>query len=252
MSLDLLFLGTGAADRMSIEQEKDFTQKDKRRCSSALLNGHILLDCGPHIINALTAANIHTSDITDIVLTHLHRDHFDVNSINILASKNPNLKLWYKEDSEFLIKPSCTLMPMKCFEEYSVGETLMTSVPANHSAYPQHLSIKCGEKSLFYGLDGAWFLNETIEYIRDKKYDIFVFDATVGDYLGDYRIGEHNSIPMIRMMIPSLKTLNIITEHTKLVLSHLAVCLHKSYEETCEIVKEDDFIISFDGYQMNI
>ena len=28
--------------------------------------------------------------------------------------------------------------------------------------------------------------------------------------------------------------------------------LHKSYEETCEIVKKDNFIVSYDGYQIHI
>lgn len=83
-------------------------------------------------------------------------------------------------------------------------------------------------------------------------YDMFIFDATVGDYLGDYRLGEHNSIPMIRMLIPSMKTLNIIDENTRLVLSHLAVCLHKPYTETYEITKNDNLTVAFDGLKLRI
>lgn len=252
MSLNILFLGTGADDRRLLPQEKDFIQKDKRRCSAAIVNGHILFDCGPHIINALTVAKIEFSAITDIVLTHLHKDHFDVNSVNAIAKENPDLRLWFREDSVFTETPKCKLIPMKLFEEYSVGELLITAVPANHSAYPQHISVKCGEKSLFYGLDGGWFLNESVRYMKNKEYDIFITDATVGDYIGDFRIGEHNSIPMIRMMVPSLKTLNIINKNTKIVLSHLAVCLHKPHEEICRQTESDGFVIAYDGLELLI
>ena len=65
--MNILFLGTGAADRISIEQEKDFNQKNKRRCSAAILNGHILLDCGPHIINALATSEIEISNSENFI-----------------------------------------------------------------------------------------------------------------------------------------------------------------------------------------
>lgn len=45
MSFEILFLGTGAADRINVEQEISFVDKDKRRCAAALLNGQILIDC---------------------------------------------------------------------------------------------------------------------------------------------------------------------------------------------------------------
>jgi hypothetical protein len=79
-----------------------------------------------------------------------------------------------------------------------------------------------------------------------------VLDGTVGDYEGDFRMAEHNSIPMIRLMLPSMKTKEIVTEKTKVYISHLAPRLHKSHAETVEIVKNDGICVAYDGLTVEI
>lgn len=252
MSFDILFLGTGAADGMSAKFPNNFDNRSLRRCASALIGGKILLDCGPHTQFALSIAGIDPLNITDIILTHLHDDHFSAEDVNSLLAANPNLRLWCCEDAVFTVSPNCEIVKMLPFCEYKIGEFSVTGVPANHTQYPQHLSIEKDGKKLFYGLDGAWFLGDTVEYMKNRKYDMFVFDATVGNYVGDYRMGEHNSIPMIRLMCESMKTLDIICKSTTLVLSHMAMCLHKTHQETCEIVKTDGFTVAFDGMKIEL
>lgn len=251
MSFSIKFLGTGAADRIDILQDDNFDNKDHRRCSAALINGHVLLDCGKHILNSLKVANISHSDITDIFITHLHSDHFDSDAVNKIASAG-GVKLWVRADAALPPLENCEIVRMESFCAYSAGELTVTGVPANHEMFAQHFSVECDKKHLFYGLDGAWFLGDTVRFMQNKKYDMFVFDATVGDYTGDYRMGEHNSIPMIRLMIPSMKTLGIIDDTTVTVLSHMAVCLHKSYEETVLLTKNDNITVAYDGLELEI
>ncbi len=249
--MELFFLGTGAADRLYEPVETTFDNRDKRRCACALLDGHILLDCGPHALASMRTANIDPAAITDILITHLHSDHFSPETIREIALAAPRtLNIWVREDAVFGEIKSCAFHRMTCFTEYTVGAYRVTGLPANHQSFPQHLSIEDGEKKLFYGGDGAWLLGDTVRFMQDKKYDTIVLDATVGDYAGDYRMGEHNSIPMLRLMVPSMKTLAIADENTKIILSHLAVCLHRSYKETCALTEKDGFVIAYDG--MNV
>lgn len=79
-----------------------------------------------------------------------------------------------------------------------------------------------------------------------------VLDATCGDYAGDYRMGEHNSIPMIRLMLPSLKTWGVINEQTKVYLSHLAPKLHLPHEETVALVAKDGLLVAYDGLELEL
>lgn len=253
MSFKILFLGTGASDRKDIRPEETFCDKDKRRCSSVLLNEHVLIDCGPHVLNSLRISGIAPADITDIVFTHFHPDHFHAEIVKaIAAASGRRLNVWFRSGcTELPLPDKCDLRPMELFREYDIGGFKITGVPANHEAFPQHLSIEAYGKKLFYGLDGAWFLGNTVQFLRDKRYNAFVFDCTVGDYNGDYRMGEHNSIPMIRLMEKSLLTLKAIDKNTDIVLSHLAVRLHKTHAETCLITKEDGYIVAYDGMSLD-
>ncbi len=251
--VSLLFLGTGAADSRERTFPRHFQDKDQRRCASALLDGHILIDCGPHVLEALRAADIDSAAITDVVLTHLHSDHFHPESLRAIAEATPEkLNVWYYEKAELPEIENCMLHPVTLFASYATADFTLTGVSANHSTQAMHLSFEIGGKRLLYALDGAWMTYETAQYTRDKRYDAVVMDCTVGDYTGDYRMAEHNSIPMIRLMTPSMKALGILSELSKVVLSHLAVTLHRSYAETFGLVKEDGYLVAYDGMQITL
>lgn len=243
--MKILFLGTGAADSMG----KEISGKenhDLRRCASALIDGKILIDCGPFTLSALSEAGVNFSEITDLIITHEHGDHYDITSVKVLEENG--VRVWAQKGSERIE----SFKKMEYLKEYSIGGLKVTSLPANHEASPQHLFIEENGKTLFYGLDGAWFLGDTVRFLENKEIDLFVFDATCGDYEGDYRIGEHNSIPMIKLMVPSLKTLKAINDNTKLVLSYMATCLHKSAEETEKMAEDYGLIAAYDFMEMEI
>jgi hypothetical protein len=95
-------------------------------------------------------------------------------------------------------------------------------------------------------------MTATSNYLVDKKIDVMIFDATVGDYEGDFRVAEHNSIPMIRLMLPSLMTRGIITKDTDIYLSHIAPRLHKPHEQTVRLLEKDGFFVAFDGAKISL
>ena len=66
-SFELLFLGTCACDfspRLKTDLKNKF-DKDARRSSALLIDGHMLIDCGYHTVESLGIAGIPLSDITD-------------------------------------------------------------------------------------------------------------------------------------------------------------------------------------------
>ena len=105
---------------------------------------------------------------------------------------------------------------------------------------------------MLYALDGAWFLHETYYALKNAKLDFLVLDCTCGDYEGDYRIGEHNSIPMIRLMLPSLKKWGTIAENSQVYVSHLAPSLHKSHDETVELLRDNGVLVAYDGLKLEL
>ncbi len=260
-SMKLTFLGTCACNYSKYEHRfaedlKNSFDDDARRAASVLIDGHLVIDCGPHAADALQIVGKEAKDITDIVITHLHGDHFVPENIERLASaKGEPLNVWASEDAAIPYIKNVNIVRMKKFESYGLTSDIkITGLSANHDPQtaPQHLLFEKNGKKLFYGCDGAWLMTETFNYLKHKMLDAMILDATVGDYEGDFRMAEHNSIPMIRLMLPSLKTKDIITDTTKIYLSHIAPRLHKTHAETVELVKNDGFIVACDGLSIEI
>ena len=252
--MELTFLGTGAADFAKDLCEPSMKKLDKniRRSSALLLNRNLLIDCGPHLCDELELCQIDPCGIEHILLTHEHGDHFSVQSLGELAiRKGGPIYLWHSEQIDLPQVDGVIFCPLAAEQTYEIGGCLVTPLGANHTRGALHFSLESEGKKLFYGCDGAWLLMPTYYYMKNKAYDVMVMDATVGDYEGDYRMAEHNSIPMIRMMKKSFLTYGIATDTTKIILSHLARTLHKPYEQTCMLVKDDGFTVAYDGMVLN-
>lgn len=254
--MKILFLGTAACD-YSKKIETDFVDVfdfDARRSSSVLLEDKYLIDCGDHTLDSLRIANIDITKISDIFITHLHRDHYNTKYIETIAKKKQEkLRVWVREEAIVPKLENVLFCKMKKGEKYVVEKNLcVMGLPANHEAdvYPQHFLFKDMEKSFFYALDGGWLLNETYSALKDTKLDLLVLDCTCGDYVGDYRIGSHNSIPMIRLMLPSLRKWGAIVEGTHIYISHLAPSLHASHKETVALLEKDGICVAYDGLQL--
>lgn len=256
--MEILFLGTCACDYSPLLQTtyKDVFDKNARRSSCALIDGRYLIDCGYHCLEELRIAQIDLSQITDIFVTHFHSDHYNVECISQIAkASDRTLRVWVRAGAKVIAISNVEWKLMKKGTEYTVAENVkVTGLPANHneSVFPQHILLEVDGKKIFYALDGAWFLHETYYALKNANLDFLVLDCTCGDYEGDYRIGEHNSIPMIRLMLPSLKKWGVITEKTQVYVSHLAPSLHKSHEETVEILQKDGVLVAYDGLSLQL
>lgn len=256
--MDILFLGTCAydySDKLKFEYSNCF-DFNARRSSSVLVSGRYLIDCGDHILDSLRIAKVGYTSISDIFVTHFHRDHYNVSYIETIAkSKKTKLRVWVREDSIIPEIENVEVVRMNIGVQYVVDSELkVTGLLANHDekAYPQHFLFEKDEKKFLYACDGAWFLGDTWYRLKGAKLDLLVLDSTCGNYLGDYRIGEHNSIPMIRVMLPSLKTWGVITEETEIYLSHIAPSLHKPHQEIVDLVQSDGLKVAYDGLTVKI
>ena len=247
---ELLFLGTGAAD-WDINAKTGYF----RRNSAALLNGELMIDCGPHIFDfAEDFSREVYNDVTDIVITHNHSDHFNKDSVLRLA-KDRKIRVFGdaqikealddRENIEFI-----KAVPYVC---QKVGRYSVIPLLANHhivadgDRFALHYIIKTPDgKNLFYGCDGAWFLRPTWNTMLEYKFDAMVLDCTVGD-MDDWRLFEHNTIPMLRTMMKAVREKELMNDNGMVIASHLARTLHVSHEETERILAEMDMITAYDG-----
>lgn len=147
--------------------------------------------------------------------------------------------------------------PVSVGEHYKVSEFKIVPLAANHTATGSEISLhyifEKNAKHMFYGCDGGWFLNETWDYLRRIKLDGMILDATIGDKPGDFRLGGHNTIPMLKLLLAGLRENHILMEYRCiLVADHLSLGEHETMEETERIFREMGMYMAYDGLELNI
>lgn len=251
---ELLFLGTGAAD-WDIKNKAGFF----RRNSAALLDGCFMLDCGSHIFDFAESTSNPSlyDDVTDIIITHDHYDHFSKESVLKIA-ENKKIRVGCCGHIKNLIgeHENIQFTLFSPLHKAQMGNYSVTALLANHHIVIDgdnmafHYIIETPDgKKLFYGLDGAWFLRPSWQEMLKHRFDIMVFDCTVGDS-HDWRIFEHNTIPMLRDMVKEINDRKMLTDNGKLIASHLARTLHVPHEETSEILDKIGMMTAFDGMEI--
>ena len=76
-TFEFTFLGTGAADFPFPFPENSFDSK-ARRSTCNLLNGNTLIDFGVHGLKSLEILNKDFNEIENIIISHIHSDHFNI------------------------------------------------------------------------------------------------------------------------------------------------------------------------------
>lgn len=260
MKLDLVFVGTGAADWPVEPASGDWAQH--RSSASLLVDGHLLLDCGPGVPSTLTRCGISPAAITDVLITHSHGDHLDLSSLRVVAAAGGRQsRMTVHCDpvvaAELASEPSFAAQPLECFRTYTLDAISVTPLPANHETGKPgekalHFLLEAETTRLLYATDGAWLPRPTWQYLRGSSpLDAIVWDATIGLVDGDCRIFEHNSVAMIRLMRQSLISHRVIESDTPIYLTHLARTLCPPHEAFAVQLAPEGLTVAFDGMHLS-
>ena len=225
--MKITFLGTGAADWYRKREE----MTDFRRFSSALIDEVLLIDPGPQVLDALAEFGKDVARIQYIINTHKHKDHFCEETIRALEA--------YGASFVDLNDGDCT----------ELGSYTVRAYAGNHSTCEKtvHFIISDGERTIFYGLDGAWLLYEEVQAIKKYQPDFAVFDATIGNVDGDYRIFEHNNLNMILEMKKTLEPYI-----GRFAISHMARTLHTDHKTLRADMQLHSIAVAYDGWETEI
>jgi len=254
-------LGTGAADH----DWKRLGSPGVRGSTSTLIDGHVLIDCGRTGSANLSRFNVAPQELTDLVITHSHADHFDIAEIGkviegrapeaaplaVWAAPQPLAALGRKLPGRF------TGHALTPGARFGIGRLQLTALPANHllsnpSEQALHFLIETPCGNLLYALDGAWMLKQARELIGKRRLSLIIWDATMSK-TGDYRIFEHNDLAMIAMMMQSLQTTGAVDAKTVCVLDHTARTLWPEEPRQAEsLAAERGWVLASDGMDLEL
>jgi len=239
--MKIQFLGTGAGDWFVPGKTSADYLPGERRLTAAIMDDHIMLNAGPQGFDFCKTMGNDMSKITDVFVSHTHSDHFsEVNFTKFIDAAKEKITIWCEAGAvnNLRLTPEqrerVNICAVPLFEQFEAAGYKVTAMPANHRVpgeKPVHFVFEKDGKSLFYGLDGGWFMADTWEFMREKwfgdtAFTAMILDSTVGDKDGDFRLGTHNSVPMLRLIVAALKENRMVKEDTMLYACHIARTLH--------------------------
>lgn len=256
--MKLHFLGTGAADWNIADRREGM---EWRRFSSTLIDDGLLIDSGPHIFDYTEkTGQPHLFDgVTDIIITHSHMDHFNSKNTLRLCSGGRGCRVWgdaadlrklHRELGESMAVDFRVVTPGV---KFYAGQYAILPLRSNHATSDRdeitlNYIIEKDSQKLFYGLDTGWFLYESWQSIRKNVFDCMVLELTMGDLVpGDDRIFGHTSIPMLEIMLQTLRRQGPMKPGCRAVVSHLARTLHTDHATTAARLAPLGVDMAYDG-----
>lgn len=253
MCVKILFMGTGAADwNISNRQGDEFF----RRFTTVMINDDLILDFNDEALDYLEKNGKSVENVKNILITHTHSDHYSNMAVNEKFGTDTNI-CFDKGAEERIGKTKAVHKVLPLYSPIKIGRYTVIATEANHSVEdsmekPLHYIISDGEKCIFWGCDGAWLLNKPWHEIRKHKYDLVVFDGTLYDKEGDYRIFEHNNLHMITEMSATFRELELMKPNSKIMISHMSRWAQYEHSELEKYLKPYEIYPAFDGLEIEI
>ena len=220
--MKLQFIGTGAADF----DWSRYGEAGILGSSATLIDGHILIDCGVTAAKALEHFQIARQQISDVVITHNHIDHFDLEVLK-KVSAGRRVRLFASTQICEKAENICDVFPVHHRDKFSIGDYRFTALPADHPvddpAEETFLYTVCHQgKSLLYALDTANITAAAFSLLGECVFDGIVWDATCANDANLWMDFYHSNPAVFRKMRKALTVLGKMKSSCKVIFSHRA------------------------------
>lgn len=196
--MELLFVGTGAADVETAltcdcphcSAIRRLGGRNLRHYASLLVDGRLLLDCGPTVPWRLAELHVPPAQVEALVITHSHEDHLDLRAVgDLLQARAPErgpLPVYGNSGAVALLEPlrdRLELVEVAPGDEVTVLGRPCVALPANHSVPGEETLIwLLGDPRgwLLYGTDNGWPLPAAWDLLASHPLCAAVLEATFG------------------------------------------------------------------------
>lgn len=231
--MEVLLLGTGSADGWpnpfcgcaSCAASRE--AGEVRGQTAVLVDGRLLLDCGPEAPRAAERFGRSLRDVRSILLTHDHPDHV-----------GPAALLWRRwagsaQPLELIGPPSALaacrdwigpddpveLRPIRAGDRLQTGGYDVRALPAAHERDTVLYDVSAGSARILYATDTGPLPSEAVAAISDAAYDVVLLEETFGDWT-DHGTA-HLDLTTFPMALGELRRCGAVTATTDVIAIHL-------------------------------
>lgn len=238
--------------------------KNIRTRSQALINDDLLIDFPPDSYAHMLTYGLNLPEITDILITHSHQDHFYPEDfimrcggfsdntkgiLHIYSNDAVAAKLektfaqsgvhYHREDY-----PKCHIL--QSFSPISIKGYIVLPLPARHNPNEKcyiYLIEKEG-KSILYANDTGLLPPESLAALAGKKLDLVSMDCTM---MRHKEGTNHMGLPDNLLFCEELKQLGCVDDSTVFVVTHFSHHGGMLHHEIENAAQSNGFVAAYDG-----
>ena len=272
--MKITYLGTAAAEGFPAlfcnctycNEARRLGGKNIRTRSQTLINNDLLIDFPPDTYHHFLSCGIEGDLIKHVLITHSHHDHLYVDDFNMRGSafshdeRVKELEVFasgnaYERLVNGVNRPEIKLNELTPFVTATVGDYEVTQLPARHGAGKIGAVnyILKGDKTLLYLHDTGYPYEQTFSFIKERGFlfDMVSYDCTnVMISISDE--GSHMGIPNNIRVRDRLREIGAINDATVSVINHFSHNGNPLYDNLTELVKDEGFLVSYDGFSVEI
>ena len=270
VTMELLLLGTGAADGIPAFYGNDEVSRYARSCggkdgrtrSAALLDGHIKIDMGPDTYAQCQREGLNPRDWSAVVFTHGHDDHFSRRELQYAL--HPFTELMYMPYPIYGNAHICQYIndaypdwpietiETRSFQPFSILDYKVTPIRARHKEDEdsQNLIFQRKGKTLLYATDTGVWEHRTFEFLHDYSIDCLVIECTDGLRKGTY-LG-HLDIEACVGVVNALRQSNVLHAESKVITTHHAASGGARHCDLERALRKHGIEPGYDGMKIKI
>ncbi len=234
--MNLTLLGTGSADGWPNPHcacgscSRARADGVLRGQTSALLDGRLLLDCGPETPQAAQRAGLDLTRLRHVLVTHAHPDHCSPAFLLFRSwvSREPldvlgppdvveQARPWVAPDSPV------RFLPVRAGDRHRLDDAYDVRVLAARHGGPGACvlyDVAGPGGRLLYATDTGPLPEATVAALRDARLDVLLLEETFGDHTGHGT--DHLDLPSFAEQLRRLRRVGAVTDRTEVVAVHLS------------------------------
>lgn len=230
----VVLLGTGSADgwpNAFCRCESCLALRERgelRTPTSVLVDGQLLIDCGPEAPRQALRAGTDLTYVRDVLISHAHTDHFDPAFLLYRSwVSSDSLRLWGPqpviEAARHWLDPSSSVVELNVVtagDEVQVGDYQVRVLAAAHEAFGEAVlyDISDGRYRILYACDTGP-IDLTVH--AQNRYDLVLAEETFGTREDPDEYGHHN-LRTFSSFVHELRQRGAIDDRSRTIAVHLS------------------------------